>query len=63
MKKVIIAFFTLLGIIACSKNSPTGLRTEFQDGDVLVEPGSAPRMSWINSCEQTAYQIIVSSKS
>ena len=60
MRRVIIAFFTLIGIIGCSKNAPTGLRTEFQDGDVLVEPGSAPRMSWINSTDQTACQIIVS---
>lgn len=50
----------LLCAAGCGKVGPTDLKTEYQKGDVLVEAGSSPRMSWINSSEQTACQIIVS---
>lgn len=45
----------------CAGNGPTDLKCEYQSGDVLIEAGSSPRLSWINSAEQTAYQIKVSS--
>ena len=44
----------------CANQGPTDLRCEHQDGNVLVEPGSAPRMSWINHMDQSAYEIEVS---
>ena len=53
-----MAAVTLLA--GCAGERPEGLRCELQTGDVLVEAGSAPRMSWINSRPQKAYQIIVS---
>ena len=58
---MIIAAVTLLA--GCAGGRPEGLRCEFQSGDVLIEAGSAPRMSWINSRPQKAYQIMVSTSS
>ena len=43
----------------CSDYRPEALRCEYQDGLVLVDTDS-PRLSWINSTDQTACQIIVS---
>ena len=43
----------------CSDFRPEALRCEYQDGLVLVDTDS-PRLSWINSTDQTACQIIVS---
>ena len=48
-------------LAGCGVESPSDLRCEFQDGVVLVEPGSAPRMSWINHSDQSAYEIEVTS--
>ncbi|MBR3440184.1 MAG: alpha-L-rhamnosidase N-terminal domain-containing protein [Bacteroidales bacterium] len=58
--RIFTAVVALICAVGCGMVGPTDLRTEYQKGDVLVEAGSAPRMSWINSSEQTACQIIVS---
>lgn len=50
----------MTALAGCVSERPEGLRCEFQAGNVLVEAGSTPRMSWINSRPQMAYQIIVS---
>ena len=40
-------------------NAPSELRCEYQEGyDILIDTQS-PRLSWINNCQQTAYQILV----
>ena len=56
---LLIAATTLLA--GCADKGPSDLRCEFQDGDVLVEPGTSPRMSWINHSDQSAYEIEVTS--
>ncbi len=47
--------------IGCVSNRPTSLKCEYQEGLVLIDT-DAPRLSWINSCEQTAWQVKVSTK-
>ena len=64
MNRLTSAVATILAAIAlygCAGSRPEGLRCEYQEGDVLVEAGSAPRLSWINSSDQTAYEIKVTS--
>lgn len=56
---LLIAATALLA--GCAGQGPTGLRCEYQDGNVLVEPGTSPRMSWINHSDQSAYEIEVTS--
>ena len=63
MKRLLfaIAASAAVAVLAgCAGNGPTDLKCEYQSGDVLVEAGTAPRLSWINSAEQTAWQIKVS---
>jgi alpha-L-rhamnosidase len=54
-----LAAAMLVCLAGCKSVSPTDLRCEYQDGLVVVDTDS-PRLSWINSTEQTACQIIVS---
>ena len=45
----------------CVSNRPTSLKCEYQEGLVLIDT-DAPRLSWINSCGQTAWQVKVAAK-
>ena len=50
----------LLLLAGCATNAPKDLKCDYQDGNVLVDVTATPRLSWINSTDQTACQIIVS---
>ena len=50
----------LATLFSCTGPAPSNLRTEHQDGPVVVDPGVAPRLSWINGTNQSARQILVS---
>ena len=52
-------FVLAAGLASCIGPAPSSLRTEHQSGPVLVDPGTAPRLSWINETEQNARQIVV----
>lgn len=58
--KIVVAVLTVLLAAACTGNAPSGLRCEYREGDVLIGCNDAPRLSWINSTDQTAYRILVS---
>ena len=59
MKRIALAALALLCLAGCSGNRPTDLKCEYQDGLVLLDAGSTPRLSWVNSADQTAYEIMV----
>ena len=63
MRRLILAAISAAFLSSCAGNGPTDMKCEYQGGDVLVEAGAAPRLSWINSAEQTAWQIKVSTSS
>ena len=58
MKKGFL-LWSLLLLAGCATNAPTSLRCDFQEDDVVIDVTATPRLSWINTTEQTAYQIIV----
>ena len=60
MKKSFFLAIVCLLTAACSGNAPVSLTCEYQKGDVLTDCTAAPRLSWVNTTQQTAYQIIVS---
>ena len=58
MKKGFL-LWSLLLLAGCATNAPTSLRCDFQEDDVVIDVTATPRLSWINTTEPTAYQIIV----
>ena len=56
----VVAVAAALCLSGCCGKGPESLRCEYQKSDVLVDPGTAPRLSWINGSAQAAYQIRVS---
>ena len=53
-------FLALTALFSCAGPAPSNLRVEHQEGPIVLDPGTAPRLSWINGTNQSARQILVS---
>ena len=49
----------LATLFSCAGPAPSNLRTEHQEGPVVVDPGTAPRLSWPGEAKQSTRKCLV----